>query len=356
MKRYYFIDFFRGISALIVMLSHYGHFFQYRQNSYPEDWSNSSLPFYQYLSLFYDHGGKAVELFFCISGFIFFMFYFKQVSSRSISGLNFFLLRFSRLYPLHLLTLFITLIINYVFYNQSGFYFLYPENDLWHFALQILLISHWGLASGNSFNGPIWSVSIEIFLYTAFFLLSYYLRSFLAICFLGIFLGSCLILFYDSFGIAIVCFFLGGLIYKLYDSTPIKKPTKLIVSILLLLIFSSLAIYLNPMNFYERTLDFIAFFFIFPLFILFLAFFDDLNLNFIKKGKIIGDISYSVYLIHFPIQLIVVTICILCGIDINFYSAYLLLAYFIVTIFISYLTYKFFEIPLQKFFRRFLTT
>ena len=44
-------------------------------------------------------------------------------------------------------------------------------NDLYHFFLQIFFISAWGFENGNSFNAPIWSVSVEIGIYILFFLL-----------------------------------------------------------------------------------------------------------------------------------------------------------------------------------------
>ena len=43
-------------------------------------------------------------------------------------------------------------------------------HDFYHFVLQFFFISSWGFEDGPSFNGPIWSVSIEIFIYGIFFL------------------------------------------------------------------------------------------------------------------------------------------------------------------------------------------
>ena len=44
MQRYYVVDFFRGLAAFLVLISHYGHFFQYKQNGYPKGWSDQLLP------------------------------------------------------------------------------------------------------------------------------------------------------------------------------------------------------------------------------------------------------------------------------------------------------------------------
>lgn len=135
------------------------------------------------------------------------MYYFKNISTRSISPLNFFILRFSRLYPLHFVSLIVVAIFAFIFFQNSGFHFIYGQNDLKHFVLNLFLISHWGFQDGTSFNEPIWSVSIEIFLYGAFFIMSYFLKNIIMICISLILIGL-LITFkiYYSFGVGIVCF------------------------------------------------------------------------------------------------------------------------------------------------------
>ena len=46
---------------------------------------------------------------------------------------------------------------------------IFENNDLYHFVLNILFISSWGLEKGMSFNQPIWSVSFELIVYILFF-------------------------------------------------------------------------------------------------------------------------------------------------------------------------------------------
>ncbi len=76
-------------------------------------------------------------------------------------------LRFSRLYPLHLATLLLVALGQVLVSHFFGSWFIYGNNDITHFIGQLFFASAW---FENSFNGPTWSVSVEIFLYILFFL------------------------------------------------------------------------------------------------------------------------------------------------------------------------------------------
>ncbi|TAM46504.1 MAG: hypothetical protein EPN61_05205 [Burkholderiaceae bacterium] len=60
----------RFISALSVLVWHYQHFFYIADK--PTDFVRELQPFYSMLSIFYDYGFYGVQVFWCISGFIFF--------------------------------------------------------------------------------------------------------------------------------------------------------------------------------------------------------------------------------------------------------------------------------------------
>lgn len=62
-------------------------------------------PFYALLKPFSEYGWYGVQAFWSISGFIFFWRYRDSVALGQVGGWRFFVLRFSRLYPLHLATL-----------------------------------------------------------------------------------------------------------------------------------------------------------------------------------------------------------------------------------------------------------
>lgn len=108
--------------------------------------------------------------FFMMSGAIFTHNYLQKIASYKISIADFGLRRLARLYPLHLLTLSTVALLQSMYRSQHGRSFIYENNDITHFILNLLFASHWGFERGHSFNAPVWSVSHEVLLYAAFFL------------------------------------------------------------------------------------------------------------------------------------------------------------------------------------------
>ena len=105
-RHLYSLDVARGIAALSVVLWHWSHF-RDGGGLGVENASNEG-PLYGLFFLFYERGALAVDFFFSLSGFVFFWLYRDRLLRGEVGGWDFFLLRFSRLYPLHLLTLLVT--------------------------------------------------------------------------------------------------------------------------------------------------------------------------------------------------------------------------------------------------------
>ena len=150
---------------------------------------------------------------------------------------------------------------------------------------------------------------------------------------------------------ALFYFFIGGLIsiskysaHKIFSSNLIKKYFFYILGI-----FISLGIIftLNNSFLYEK--------FFLPLIIIFLVYFFVLiNQIFTYNEKIwslLGNLTYSSYLIHFPIQLSLMIIFKIFNIEINIESIGLFLFYIVTTLIISFFVYKNYEIPMQKYIR-----
>jgi peptidoglycan/LPS O-acetylase OafA/YrhL len=166
--RFYSLDALRGVAALAVIFWHWQDFFFHGTQPDPQ-FSAPRQPFYSLFRPFYTDGWRAVDLFFCLSGFVFHWLYAQKISDRAVSAREFSVLRFSRLYPLHLVTLLFVAGAQVIWLQRSGSFFVYKDNDLYHFGLQLMMASNWGLERGPSFNVPIWSVSVEVFLYALFF-------------------------------------------------------------------------------------------------------------------------------------------------------------------------------------------
>ena len=157
-KHLYALDISRGIAALSVVLWHWQHF-AYKGNSLPQEFIKENQPLYGLLRLFYEKGGMGVQYFFLLSGFVFFWLYSSSIKNKGTHAYEFGIHRFSRLYPLHFLTLIAVAVLQFFYISRENTSFVYPFNDTFHFLLNIGFASHWGFQSGWSFNAPVWSVT-----------------------------------------------------------------------------------------------------------------------------------------------------------------------------------------------------
>ena len=337
-KKIYFIEVLRFLSSLMVVIWHYQHFFlpHSRQSQYSLDVINS-----QFFNIFkFDNlGFIAVYLFFCISGFV---FSYTYLNKDPITFKFFFYRRFARLYPLHFATLLIVAIIQLINLRLFGEYEIYFISDIKHFILNFFLISSWGFADGFSFNGPIWSVSIEIFLYLIFFFLIPHLKKHrilfsFPLLLLILFIYKIKLITNTSIVEGLLLFFSGVLIFHLFTSA-INKYYLAVLSTLLIII--------------SLTGNFKVFMFC-PGILMFFVFLDytfKINTQTKKTFEILGNMTYASYLIHVPIQLIIILIINIFGIQIiNFYSTQNFFIFIFVVYVISYFTFKLFEKPLNNF-------
>ena len=124
------------------------------------------------------------------------------------------MLRFSRLNPLHIVTLAAVALLQYCYFDRYGAYFVYHINDLQHFMLHLFFASNWQPDDPLTFNGPVWSVSIEILLYAAFYLVCRYgsIRPAVLLCLTAA--GAIISLRLDYIGRGLFSFFLGGLCFQ----------------------------------------------------------------------------------------------------------------------------------------------
>jgi peptidoglycan/LPS O-acetylase OafA/YrhL len=341
--RIYSLDALRGIAALSVVFWHWQHFFYTADNS--QSFVPSKQPLFSVLSFFYMHGALAVELFFCISGFVFFWLFSNRIATRSITPSKFFIDRVSRLYPLHILTFVTVAALQFAYTRSHDTFFVYQTNDLYHAFLNILLIPAWGFERGWSFNAPIWSVSVEALLYCAFFLIciSHKLRYLLLP--LLIMLGLCIYPIQYKLGSGILTFFCGGAAYILLELATKRLGLRAIAGITLSLSAVSW-VYVwcsSALNIY--VIMGIAL----PLSVATLAAVGFLYPNFMKPLAGIGDISYSSYLLHFPLQLcLAMTVDHLgYGRDI-FYSPWMLALFMAILIPLSFASHRLFEVPAQR--------
>jgi len=362
------LDVSRGFAAFAVVLWHWQHF-AYNGILFSKDFDKASQPLHGTFRMLYERGSIGVEYFFLLSGFIFFWLYRCSIEDRSTPFSNFWVRRISRLYPLHFVTLLIVALLQMVYMSNNGYPFVYPFNDMYHFFLNLVLASKWGFEKGWSFNGPVWVVSIEILLYCLFFMTAYARQGRALFC-LGVSVIVSVICFvFPSFihhaifsGVSL--FFLGGFVFHatFLVSTRLRKLTAAIY------VITVLSWVLTIVNFYVHNLsDFVLEFGVFGnillggfrIYILFPFTVSSLTLIEIEKGigflksiSWVGDITYSLYLLHFPLQLVFGLAVGYGVLNSDFYlrPAYLVV-YFSILIPLSYITFIGFERPMQSIIR-----
>ncbi len=161
------IDALRGSAALVIVVFHYHHFYLADHTDRANIPATSEFPYAILLQPMFEHGFWAVELFWVISGFVFSHVYLPRAASLR----QYVTARIARLYPLHVVTLLFVLGVQVLSITATGHWQIYGNNDLRHFILNLFMASNLTNQSyGLSFNGPIWSVSLELAAYAFFFL------------------------------------------------------------------------------------------------------------------------------------------------------------------------------------------
>jgi peptidoglycan/LPS O-acetylase OafA/YrhL len=341
--RIYSLDVLRGVAALSVVFWHWQHFFYV--GGQPHNFTIWKQPVFSALSFFYMHGSLAVELFFCISGFVFTWLFSKQIAARTITPSRFFIDRVSRLYPLHIATFLMVALLQYLFTRHHDSFFVYQTNDLYHAVLNLFLMPAWGFEKGWSFNAPVWSVSVEALLYGAFFVvcLTRNLRYLLIPCLIA--LGAYIYPSQYKLGSGIFTFFCGGAAYFVLDYMARYVSMKSIAFTALVFTIAAWAyIWQSPtMNIY--FLMGIAY----PLSVMTFAAIGFEYTNFMKPFAAIGDISYSSYLLHFPLQLCFAMTVDHLGYDRDiFYNSWMLALFMAILIALSFASHRLFEVPAQR--------
>jgi peptidoglycan/LPS O-acetylase OafA/YrhL len=334
------LDAIRGLAALGVALLHYALLTP-----------DGARPFQAALWWVYGYGQLAVPLFYLLSGYIFFEAYARPLGEGRLTGRDFFWLRASRLYPLHLLTLLTVAALQALAWRAAGHYFAYVHNDWRHFLLNLGFLQFGWFDPVMSFNGPTWSLTIEAGLYVTFFAFARRFgaaaRPRLAFGALCLALSSARMLLPLSgpinvfFAEGLGCFFVGGCL-QLTERWP-ERPRLLGGLALLALgaglfhatggrretapvLFAGATMLALALPAFRRAADWRLF-------------------------GWLGEISYSTYLWHFPVQiaLVVVSATIM---PLSFSSPAMLALYLALTLSISTLSFRWFEAPARALVRR----
>tara|TARA_B100000787_G_scaffold98689_1_gene72771 strand:+ start:85 stop:1209 length:1125 start_codon:yes stop_codon:yes gene_type:complete len=352
-KYYYFLDLLRWLAAMSVLTFHYFLYFLFlpsdRGMYLYTDGSNKLINFIQEFVWSSGVGGKAVWFFWCISGFVF----TNILVNKKIKLKEFSLKRFFRLYPLHLLTLVLVLILEmYSLYKFNEQQILGAYYDFYHFILNLFFVSGWGIfEKGYSYNHIIWSVSVEIPIYFLFFFIMLYIKENHIIYIFGLLIISWFLIYFGYNKNLMICFFyfiFGSLIYLLCSIFQNYKKSLIFLSIILFLcsfIIDDIEKLIFVSNFKKYIPTLLI---LFGSLLMFSYFIEDF-LFFRKKLSFFGNNSYGIFLLSVPYQLLFLILIEHNILKDDFFYSFKSLAFFLISInILAYFVFKNYEDPIRK--------
>ena len=316
-----------------------------------------------YDDIFYE-GYIGVSFFFILSGFVLGYNYHDKILSGEMKFSQFWLARFARIYPLHLLTLMIAIPLSFA-----------GDATEWitRFVLNIFLIQSFVPSDGVYFyfNSVSWSISDEWFFYLMFpFLVFLMLRprylKFLPVLLLLVPVGLMLVkesyhekYFYINPLLRISDFIIGKLLYRLYrerkDREILNNRNAATLAEIGSILFLGLFFYFHkeiPQGFRYSCYYWPPMIFLIYTFSYSRGAISDLISN--RRLVYLGEISFGFYMIHMLVlryyQYLPKKIPALASIiPANHVSAVII---FIISLICSMLLYKYFEIPANKFIKK----
>ena len=295
-------DLFRFLLAFSVVLFHYKHFAIGQALQLPA--SDFAPPFQNNLQYFYSYGYHAVIVFFFLSGYVL----TKQAESNRdtpFEARQFIRKRLARVYPAHLASLVIMCLFSlWVAVNHYSYFITYNDN-LSSFLFSLFLLNGVGLVPDNSFNLPAWSLSVEMICYVSFAIICRTVNRQTPVFILGVLLGAIIVEGssdpnVDNVGNGFIYFFAGCTTATLIRPSGSSRVFKALIggvmsiTIAVFLIFITLDLKPGPQ---KLTWVLICL----PFLITGIDLIDS-TIGKTRPLKMLGLLSFSIYIWHFPIQ------------------------------------------------------
>ena len=237
------------------------------------------------------------------------------------------------------------------------------------------MVSSWGFQKGTSFNGPVWSVSVEVLMYLLFFLLCLTFRMRIWAMVAMVIIGALMSSWHQDIARGLFSFFIGGLLFRFYrhlcEREVVKSAALIVVSTTLLLWLATffevryswfwpqvetmlqalLPAQLDDLvpRLCHMAMRFMPVGILFPLTILGLALVETWRGHLGRRLAVISNLTYASYLLHFPLQMVwwaVVTQA--DGDKAFFYQESTMLLFFALLIPLCMASYYYFEAPAQS--------
>lgn len=355
MTRFYSLDAFRGVAALVIVLLHARH-------SFPTAW----IPADEHIYLL-------VDFFFVLSGFVISHAYLQRLGTREDVAV-FITRRVGRVWPLHAVLMVVLLAIELLkaIGNGLGVISLRPFegfSDIDNFVEGLLLFNSFGLTHELSWNVPSWSISAEMMAYLVFALMVYLALPLRITALALVALAIGVMVAAGAPGLTgtyemglprgIAGFFAGCLTYSVHSNARLRGPAML-WAVLELLVLAGVILFLSLAK--ESVLSYLA-----PLVFSLAVYVFAADSGVISKVlrldvfAFLGRISYSIYMTHFVILGIIVSAVRVLermapkvtAFDYPFENDLVVVLFVVIVLGVSSLTYKFIEVPGIALFRRF---
>jgi len=300
-----------------------------------------------------------VDFFFVLSGFVLAKAFWSPI--RAVSPMRNIWQRVARLYPLHLFTLCIVAALQWwLVHRLHGEPFVYAGNTARNFGLNLLLLQQSGLQHGFSFNAPSWSISTEFLINLVFLMLiaapRYLGRLGIVLLWIAALVG---VAQFDIVGIArpfgwidhelprtCAGFLTGVMTYRLYAHFNGRSCSPMLGDALSLLLILIVATYLAESTLWSPVSDIFICLLAFPVTVLTVLgsgkFSDCLRWRPLIR---MGENSYSIYLMHFPLLLTVHVLSLATNTTFPFGSTLFFLIFMLVLVLVASMTHQWIEQP-----------
>jgi exopolysaccharide production protein ExoZ len=337
------IQFLRGLAALIVVIYHTAGYI--KVNYIP----------YVFLGDFFNFGFAGVDLFFVISGFII-LFTSKNYINTPSSLILYLKKRLVRVYPIYWLILSILFSLSWLIIfvlNKNVFKTEFPNSFFSYLSTIFLLPKHLAI------NAASWTLSYELYFYLIFALIIVSKKlKFIPVIILVISFYNSVILNPDAYFVKPTYFtfffsgynfefMFGALICQFYQKINFPKTISIIIILISTWVITQLGHQVGDFDTYKRIITFGI-----PSALILLSILNlekNYGMTFLKFFVILGDASYVLYLIHFPMMLLLNKIPILLGHSFSlnieiYFSCFIIIA----IVFTSIYLHKWVEKPLNK--------
>lgn len=334
-------------ACIVAFVWHYQHF------------EPNGSPFSSVFRFSYPYGWLMVELFFMLSGFGMMLGYGSKIIRHEISFPKYIRKRLNAMYPLFFITLVLVTVLEILYHRKNGTTFVYPNFDVYHFFLNLILCQDGLLGKEWSFNSPSWCISICMILYVIFYIVLYRSKDTRIAVYrfagLGI-LGAMLLMLGWDYPVlnslvarGLLCFSL-GVALAFFHQNEHRFHTRMIGTLCFIALAALYVLYRKKPNI-MGNMHMLFILCIAPMVILAVLYVPWLNRILSHRFfAFFGSLSLEIYLFHFIVQCLIVNLDTYCHLGLDYSRKIVWIGYAVSTILVSILYKQLFAVKCKTLF------